>query len=344
MSSSDLSTGTQDISPQRFLHQMLTGYWISQSLYVVAKLGLPDLLESGPKRPEDLARATGTHAPSLYRLLRALASVGVFSEKPDGTFSQTPMSGGLRSGPTGGQRAMAIMMGEEHYRAWGELLYSVRTGKPAFDHLYGKPIFQYLAEHPEQARNFDDAMTGVHGAETRAMLNAYDFSRIATLVDMGGGNGSLLSAVLGQHTTMKGILFDRPDVVENARGNLRRAGLEKRCTAIGGNFFESVPPGGDAYLFRHIIHDWDDAQALTILRNCRKVMKPKARLLVVESVIPPGNNPFFGKLLDLTMLVLPGGQERTEAEYAQLFTAAGFRLSRIVPADQEVSVIEGEPS
>ncbi|HYT93835.1 MAG TPA: methyltransferase [Gemmataceae bacterium] len=343
MSSADLSATTQNLSPTKFLNQMLTGYWLSQALYVAAKLGLPDLLESGVKRPEDLARATGTHPEALYRLLRALASVGVFSERPDGSFVQTPLSSGLRSPPAGGQRAMAIMMGEEHYRAWGELLYSVRTGKPAFDHLFGKPIFEYLAEHPEQARTFDDAMTGVHGAETRAMLNAYDFSRIGTLVDVGGGNGSLLSVVLQQHTAMKGILFDRPDVVENARGNLRRAGVDARCTLIGGNFFESAPPGGDAYLLRHIIHDWDDAQSLTILRNARKAMKPKSRLLVVESVIPPGNNPFFGKLLDLAMLVLPGGQERTEAKYGQLFTAAGFRLSRIVPADQEVSVIEGEP-
>jgi hypothetical protein len=344
MNSAELSTSTQNMSPQRFLHQLLTGYWISQSLYVAAKLGLPDLLESGPKRPEDLAHATGTHAPSLYRLLRApLASVGVFNEKPDGTFTQTPLSAGLRSSPTGAQRAMAIMMGEEHYRAWGELLYSVQTGKPAFDHLFGKPIFNYLAEHPEQARIFDDAMTGVHGAETRAMLNAYDFSPINTLVDVGGGNASLLSVVLQQHRTMNAVLFDRPDVVENARANLRRAGLEARCKVVGGNFFESVPEGGDAYLLRHIIHDWDDAQALTILRNCRQAMKAKTRLLLVESVIPPGNNPFFGKLLDLTMLVLPGGQERTEAQYGELFAGAGFRLSRIVPADQEVSVIEGEP-
>jgi hypothetical protein len=334
---------TQHTSPRRFLNQMLTGYWISQSLYVAAKLGLPDLLEAGPKRAEELAEATGTHAPSLYRLLRALASVGVFLEQSEGTFVQTPLSAGLSSA-AGGQRAMAIMMGEEHYRAWGELLYSVRTGKPAFDHLYGKPIFNYLAEHHEQAAIFDAAMTGVHGSETRSMLGAYDFAGIGTLVDVGGGNGSLLAAVLQHHPAMRGVLYDRPDVVERARANLRQAGLEGRCAAVGGNFFESVPEGGDAYLMRHIIHDWDDEQALTILRNCRQSIKPHARLLLVESVIPPGNNPFFAKLLDLTMLVLPGGMERTEAEYRRLYAAAGFRLSRVVPTDQEVNVIEGEPA
>jgi hypothetical protein len=336
-------TDSQQGSPQRIMSQMQSGYWISQSLYAAAKLGLADLIDTGPKRPAELAQATGTLAGPLYRLLRALASVGVFREQPDGTFVHTPLSALLRSGP-GGQRALAIMMGEEHYRAWGELLYSLRTGKPSFDHLFGKPIFDYLAEHPEQARTFDDAMTGVHGAETRLMLDAYDFSKFGTLVDVGGGNGSLLCEVLQRHPSLKGVLFDRADVVENARANLRRAELEQRCTAVAGSFFESVPEGGDAYLMRHIIHDWDDAQALTILRNCRRAMKPRAKLLLVESVIPSGNDPFFGKLLDLTMLVLPGGQERTEAEYRRLFEAAGFRLARVVPTAQEVSVLEGEPA
>jgi hypothetical protein len=237
---------------------------------------------------------------------------------------------------------MAVMMGEEHYRAWGEILYSLRTGRPAFEHLYGQPLFEYLAEHPEQARTFDAAMTGVHGPETRAMLDAYDFAGVGTLVDVGGGNGSTLCAVLLDYPAMRGILFDRPDVVERARADLQAAGLAGRCATVGGSFFASVPPGGDAYLLRHIIHDWDDEQALTILRNCRRAMKPGARLLVVESVIPPVNEPSFGKLLDLTMLIMPGGRERTEAEYRQLYSAAGFRLSRIVPTERDVSVLEGE--
>ena len=334
---------TQQESPQRRLSQMLSGYWVAQAIYAVAKLGIPDLLEAAPKTAEELASATGTQARALYRLLRALASVGVFAEKGQGTFALTYLGAGLVSNAPGSQHAVALMMGEEHYRAWGEILYSLRTGKPAFDHVYGKPIFAYLTEHPEQARIFDAAMTGVHGAETKPMIRAYDFSGIGTLVDVGGGNGSVLCAVLKQHGKLKGILYDRPDVVERARENIAAAGLAQRCEAVGGNFFDAVPPGGDAYLLRHIIHDWDDEQATAILRNCRKVMNPGSRLLVIESVIPPGNNPFFGKLLDLTMLIIPGGLERTEAEFRQLYSAAGFRLSRIVPTETEVSIIEGTP-
>jgi hypothetical protein len=337
-------TTTLDQPPQRILAQMISGGWLSQAIYAVAKLGIPDLLEAQAKTVEELAAATGTHARSLYRLLRALASLGLFFEKPEGTFALAFLGFGLASRAAGSQRAVAIMAGEEQHRAWGEILYSLRTGKPAFEHVHGKPLFAYLAEHPEQARVFDAAMTGVHGPETRAMLNAYDFGRFRTLVDVGGGNGSTLAEVLARHPGLKGVLFDRPDVVENARANLSAAGVGDRCATVGGSFFDSVPSGGDAYLLRHIIHDWDDEQARAILRNCRKAMSAKARLLVVESVIPPGNNPSFGKLLDLVMLVVPGGLERTEAEYRQLYSDSGFRLTRVVPTDHEVSVIEGKPA
>jgi hypothetical protein len=343
MNSKDLAR-TLDESPQRLLGQMISGGWIAQAVHATAKLGIPDLLEAGARTAADLAQATGTHARSLFRLLRALASLGLFVEKPDGTFALTPVGFGLTSAAPGSQRALAIMAGDEQHRAWGEILYSLRTGKPAFEHAHGKPLFAYLAEHPEQARTFDAAMTSAHGAETRAMLNAYDLSGVRTLVDVGGGNGSTLCGILARYPGLKGVLFDRPDVVERARANLEAAGLAGRCATAGGSFFESVPPGGDAYLLRHIIHDWDDAEALAILRNCRKVMAPGARLLVVESMIPPGNNPCFGKLLDLVMLVVPGGLERTEAEYRQLYKDAGFRLTRVVPTEQEVSVIEGAPA
>jgi hypothetical protein len=335
---------TLDQTPQRILAQMISDGWVAQAVYAAAKLGIPDLLQAGARTPADLAAATGTHARSLYRLLRALASFGLFVEKPDGTFALTPLGAGLTSAAPGSQRAVAILAGEEQHRAWGEILYSLRTGKPAFEHVYGQPLFAYLAEHPEQARTFDAAMTGVHGPETRAMLNAYSLSGVRTLVDVGGGNGSTLCGVLARYPGLKGVLFDRPDVVERARANLDAAGLADRCTTVGGSFFESVPPGGDAYLLRRVIHDWDDEQALAILRNCRKAMTASARLLVVESVIPPGNNPSFGKLLDLVMLVMPGGLERTEAEYRQLYRDAGFRLTRVVPTDHEVSVIEGAPA
>jgi hypothetical protein len=317
---------------------------MSQALHVAAQLGIADLLKDGPQTVAQLAEATGTHARSLYRLLRARASEGVFAEDEQGRFGPTALSECLRSDVPNSQSSMAIMSGEEHYRCWGELLFSVQTGRNAFEKLYGQPIFQYLASHPRQARIFDEGMVGVHGAETKAMLDAYDFHGIDTLVDIGGGNGSLLLATLQRHPSLRGIVFDRPDVIERARSNIKSAGLEGRCTLIGGNFFESVPAGGDAYLMRHIIHDWYDEESRTILRNCRKVMPQTGKLLLIESVIPPGNEPCFAKLLDLTMLVIPGGMERTEAEYGELLASAGFRLARVVPTTGNVDVIECLPA
>jgi hypothetical protein len=316
---------------------------MAQAIHVAARLGVADLLTDGPRPPAELAEATGTHARSLYRLLRALASVGVFAEDDQGRFGLTPLAECLRSGVPGSQRSAAIMMGEEHYRCWGDLLHCIRTGQTAFEHLVGQPVFDYLAGHPRQARLFDEAMVGIHGAETRAMLDACDFGTFGSLVDIGGGNGSLLIETLRRHPSLRGVLFDRPDVVERARAGLEAAGVAGRCTLVGGSFFESVPEGGDAYLLRHIIHDWDEERCLLILRNCRRALGPAARLLLVETVIPPGNEPSFGKLLDLNMLVVPGGMERTEREYRDLLAAAGFRLERVVPTRAEVSVIEGVP-
>jgi hypothetical protein len=324
--------------------KLLHGAWVSQALYVAAHLGLADLVKDGPRSPEDLAAACGAHAPSLKRLLRALASVGAFAEDDQGRYGQTPLSDCLRSDRPGGQRDLALMTGEEHFRCYAELLYSVRTGRTAFEKLYGKPIFAYLAENERAARIFDGAMVGVHGVESAAMLDAYDFSGVGTLVDVGGGNGSLLSATLKRNPRLQGVLYDRPDVVERARPRLAAEGLADRCRAVGGDFFQEVPTGGDAYLLRHIIHDWDDERSLTILRNIRAALPAAGRVLIVESVIPPGNGPFFGKMLDLTMLVIPGGQERTEEEYRGLLARAGLRLSRVVPTRHEVSVVEAVPA
>jgi hypothetical protein len=328
--------------PQAALLKMLTGFWTSQAIHVAAKLGIADLVKDGPRTADDLARATQTHGRSLYRLLRALASIGVFAEDGAGRFGLTPMAACLVGDAPGSLRAAATAMGEEHYRSWGDLLYSVRTGNTAFDHVFGQPIFSYLAAHPRAAGLFDETMTGVHGAETAAMLEVYDFTPIGTLVDVGGGNGTTLAGILAKDPLLHGILFDRPDVIDRARETLKAAAMEHRCLTVGGDFFQSVPVGGDAYLLRHILHDWTDDQCLTILRNIRKAMLPRAKLLVVESVIPPGNEPFFGKFLDVNMLVIPGGMERTEAEYRQLFANGGFKLTRIIPTRMEVSVIEGE--
>jgi hypothetical protein len=323
--------------------RLLTGYWISQSIHVVAVLGVADQLKDGPKSSNELAAATGAHAPSLYRLLRALASTGVFAEEGPDRFRLTPLAECLLSDRPGSQRSLAIMNGEEHYRAWGDLLYSVRTGKPAFDHIFGKPVFDYIAGNPRAAAIFDDAMTGVHGVETAAMVEGYDFARFGTVLDVGGGNGGVLTTILQRHPAVRGVLYDRAHVIERARPRLQAAGLIDRCQLVGGDFFTSVPPGSDAYVMRHIIHDWDDGKSETILKNCRAAMTSAARLLVIETVIPPGNEPCFAKFLDLTMLAIPGGQERTEAEYRALFGTAGFRLERIVPTKSSVSVIEGVP-
>jgi len=330
---------SSEVPPPVAVLNLLAGAWKAQAVHVAAHLGIADLVKETPKTAVELARATSTHPQSLHRLLRALAAEGVFAEDEGGRFRLTPMAACLLTDAPHSQRSLAMMTGEEHFRAWGDLLYSIRTGRPSFDHVYGKPIFDYLATQPRAAEIFDAAMTGVHGAETAAMLDAYDFAGIGTLIDIGGGNGSLLGAVLDRNPAMKGILFDVGHVVERAKPK-----LHARATAVAGNFFEKVPPGADAYLMRHIIHDWEDERSQLILRNCRKAMGPDARLLLIESVIPPGNAPFFGKWLDVNMLVIPGGQERTEAEYRALYQAAGFRLTRVVSTGAEISVIEGVPA
>ncbi|HEV3145023.1 MAG TPA: methyltransferase [Gemmataceae bacterium] len=322
---------------------MGTGYWLSMAIYVAAKLGLADLLAKGPQTPEPLANVTGTHAPSLYRLLRALASKEIFAEQKNGTFALTPMAEYLRSDMAGSMRSAAIMMGEEHFRCWAGFEYSVRTGRPAFEHVYGNPVFQYLSEHPEKARIFDEAMVGVHGDETQAMLEAFDFSGFGALVDIGGGNGSLLTQTLIKNPNLQGILYDLPHVVERATPLLQKAGIANRWKAIGGSFFGAVPPGGDAYLMRHILHDWYDPECQTILKNIHKAIPKHGQLLVVETVIPPGNVPHFAKLLDLNMLAIPGGMERTEKEYRALYASAGFRLDRVVPTTGGIDIIMGVP-
>ncbi len=323
------------------VNRLITGYWSTQAVYVAAKLGIADLVAKGGRTADDLAKDVEADGPSLYRLLRALAGLGVFTSDEQGRFSLTPVGERLRSDVPGSQRALAIMSGEEHYVAWGHLLYSVQTGKIAFDKVYGMPVFDFLSQHEEQAKLFDLAMVGVHGRETSAMTDAYDFSGIRVLADVGGGNGSLLTTVLQKHTKLKGMLYDLPGVTERAKANLQAAGIADRCQVIGGSFFESIPAGADAYLMRHIIHDWDDEKSITILKNVCKVIPPEGRLLLVEGVIPPGNEPSFSKLLDLTMLTIPGGKERTAEEYRELFAAGGFELTRIVPTQAEVSVIEG---
>jgi hypothetical protein len=327
--------------PSQQLAQMIVGSWTSQAIYVAAKLRLADHLADGPRAAEELADAAGVAPRPLYRLLRALAFVGVFAMETDGRFRLNPRAEPLREGGPDSLRAFAVMIGEEQYRCWGDLLETVRTGATAFDRLYGRPYFDYLGEHPEQARTFDAAMTGIHTRDMPAMLDAYDLSGVATLADVGGGLGTNLAAALGRYPAMRGLLFDRPHVVERARPRLEAAGVAGRCAVEGGDFFEAAPRGADAYLLSGILHNWDDAKAGLILDTLRRAMPAGAKLLLVEYVLPAGAEPSFGKLLDLHMMAVTGGLERTEAEHRRLFAAHGLRLTRVVPTAGDISVIEG---
>jgi hypothetical protein len=329
--------------PPATLLQMMTGYWVSQAVYVAAKLGIADLLADGPVGCDHLAAATDTHAPSLRRVLRALASVGVFTEASPGSFTLTPLAELLRTETPGSMRALAIMYAEEQYRAWGELLHSVRTGEMAFDHQFGMGYFAYLAQHPEADRVFNEAMTGWTHQLVGAVVDTYDFSPFNTVVDVGGGYGTLLAAILRRNPGARGILFDQPHVVASAEEHLATSGVADRCTAVGGDFFAAVPAGGDAYVLAQILHDWDDERCVAILGQCRRAMPNHGKLLVVELVLPPGDEAFFGKWLDLHMLVLLGGRERTAAEYDALFRGAGFELARVVPTPPGPSVVEAVP-
>jgi hypothetical protein len=328
----------------RTLLQMIMGFRITQMIYVAARLRIADLLNDGPQTADTLAQATGTHAPSLYRLLRALAGQGIFAEDEHGRFALTPLAEPLRTGVPGSQRPAALVFGEPvRWGLWGNLLYSVTTGEPAFQHMHGTTMWEYQAAHPELNTNFNDFMTANTTYQAASVVAAYDFSPINTLVDVGGGHGMLIAAILQANPGMRGILCDAPHVVSGARPTLEAAGLVDRCELEECDFFSSVPKGGDAYILKFIIHDWDDEHALAILRTVRKAMPDDGRLLLVENVIPPGNSPHPGKLGDLQMLLALGGRERTEAEYGALFGKAGFRLTRTVPTQGQLSIIEATP-
>jgi SAM-dependent methyltransferase len=325
---------------EQMLNRMIVGSWMTQAIYVAAEIGIADLLAAGPRTADEMASETKTHGASLYRVLRALASIDIFREDEEGRFSLTPMGELLGSEATGSKRSLARMAGAEFYRSWGALLSSVETGDAAFDAVFGRPFFQYMSMNPDRWRIYDSAMTGIHDSETDPVLDAYDFSAFGTIVDVGGGNGLALAAILRRHPGMQGVLFDLPSVAERAGEVLAGCDTDDRLSIVGGNFFDSVPPSADAYLLRHILHDWDDGESVSILERCRNAMRPGGRVLVVETVIPSGNGPCFGKWLDLMMLVV-GGRERTEEQYATLLSAAGLRLSRVVPTAHEVCVIEG---
>ena len=336
---------SQAVPPHAQLIQMGTASWISRVVYAAARLGLADQLATGPKSAAELAGATQMHAPSLHRLMRTLAGLGILTERDAQRFALTPLGEALKTGAAGSARATLIAFGGQWFsRGWDEIVYCLETGKTGFEKAFGMPVFEYLAQHPEEASYFSEAMVGFHGAEPPAVAAAYDFSGFKIVVDVGGATGNMLAAILASHAGPRGVLFDRAHVVRDAPALLKARGVEERVKIEAGDFFQTVPAGGDAYLLSHIIHDWNEDQCLTILGHCRKVIRPDGRLLIVEMVLPGGDTPHPGKILDMVMLVVPGGQERTAAEYESLLGKAGFRLSRVVPTASAVSVVEAVPA
>jgi SAM-dependent methyltransferase len=314
--------------------------FVVQSIHVVARLGVADLLGPEPQAPEELAEAVQAHAESLRRILRALATLGVFAGDSDGRFRHTDLSRTLRADNEGSVRAWALLLGAHYvWRPLGDLYESVRTGTPGFRRLYGERFFEWCKTHPEDASVFNAAMTSGSAQRLPAILAAYDFSRFKRLVDVGGGHGALLAGILSASPRTRGVLYDLPNVVAGADA-LRAPDVAGQCEIVGGDFFETVPANGDAYLLSRVIHDWDDDAALRILGNCRRGMEPDGRLLLIEGVSKPPNEPDRNKFFDV-WFIDGGGRERTEAEYRILLRRAGFALARVVPTAGPSAIIEG---
>ena len=328
--------------PEAQIAELLLSQLASRLVYLAATLKLADHLAEGPKTAEQLAPLTGTNAPALYRILRALASLGFFTEDAQHRFVLRPLGAVLKSG-TPSYAAALVLGGEIFTRSLDNLLYSAQTGKPAFERAFGMPIFDWLGANPQQALLFNDTMVGFHGTEPAAVAAAYDFSVFQAIADVGGSTGNMLATILSRYQGPRGILFDLPHVVREAPAFLQQRGLTDRIRIEAGSFFEGVPAGADAYVLSHVIHDWNQEQCLTILGHCRRAMSSRGYLLLVEMVLPEGDVPHPGKLLDMVMLTVPGGEERTPSQYSTLLDQAGFRMTRVVPTASLVSVVEAVP-
>jgi hypothetical protein len=328
------------VLPHLQMMQLATGHFRAQAIYVAAKLGVADLLKDGARTCDELSRSTQTPPRALYRLLRALASIGVFVENDGGRFALTPLAETLRSDEPDSLRPLLLLIGDEfHWGPWSHLLYSVTTGECAFEHIHDQRFFEYLAENREAGDNFAAWMTRATEIQIPAILAAHDFAGARTVVDVGGGQGRLLGAILQAHPRLSGILFDRPEVVDQSV--IEGAGFADRCALARGSFFDAVPRGGDLYLLKTVLHDWGDELALKILRNCRDAMTGDARLLVMEMVVPVGNEPQPSKFMDLNMLILNhGGMERTAEEFRALFLAADLEMTEIIATRSPLSLIE----
>jgi SAM-dependent methyltransferase len=323
--------------------QLIFSFMASQAVHVAAKLGVADLVKDGPKTADELALATSAHAPSLRRLLLLLASLGVFAEDAEGRFQQTPLSSTLRSDTPESIRNLAIMFGMPFlWKAWDSLHDTVMTGQPAFERAHGANFFEYLTAHPDDAAIFNAAMSATSSIGLSSIVESYDFSQFERIVDVGGGHGALLSGILTANPKLRGVLADRSEVVAGA-SVVRSGPLADRCEVRAINFFEAVPEGADAYLMKSIVHDWNDEHSLKILKNCRRAIQPNGKLLLIEMVLRTSNQPDPGRFMDLNMLTLLTGKERTEADFRVLLAKAGFSLARVIPTAGMASIIESRP-
>jgi O-methyltransferase domain/Dimerisation domain len=334
----------QELPAPMALFRLITGYYVSRSIHVAAELGIADLLSQAAMNSEELSAATGAHAPSLQRVVRLLVSTGVFAEDEEGKFKLTPLGECLRAEAPNSMHATALLFGGIAQEAWRDLLHSVRTGEPAFEQVFGMDTFAYMAKHPEEAANFDRAMGNFTSQIGAAVASVYSFSQFRTVIDVGGGSGALIAAILRSNPRLHGTLFDQPEVAGRAQTEIGKLGLSHRCNVIGGDFFREVPAGGDCYVLKHVIHDWDDERAVGILRSCHRAMETGARLLILESIYPPRIDQSDVSLgatsNDVNMLVCTGGRQRTEQEFRALFDASNFRLTAIIPTPARISVIE----
>jgi hypothetical protein len=335
-------TAPNELPPDAQLLQLALGAFISQAVYVAAKLGIADILADGPRDITYLAEKTASHERSLYRLLRACASAGAFKELDGRKFENTPMTESLRSDHPRSTRDLTIWMNEEpHWRVYGELLYSVKTGKPSWDKVHGEPVFPYLFNtNIALGEIFNRAMTSYSHQSIGPVLEAYDFSSARTIADIAGGHGHLLAAVLSANPQASGILFDLSAVLHGAPEMLDRYGVQDRVQIVSGDFFQEIPVKADIYLLKHIIHDWDEERCKTILQNIRENMSDDSKLLILDAVVPSDNDPSIAKIIDLEMLMTPGGVERTASEFEELLTSSGFRLSQIIPTMGPISIVE----
>jgi O-methyltransferase domain/Dimerisation domain len=333
----------EQLPPSAQMFQYIISLMVPQAIHIGAKLGIADMVAKAPATVEELAAATGSNAPSLRRLLKFLTSLGIFSEDGSEKYHQTPLSDTLRGDHPQSARGTAILFGSGFlWKSFGELATTIATGQPAFNHVFGTSFFEYLSAHREDAAIFNKGMTSISSMELPLIIAAYDFSVFERIVDVGGGAGALLDGILSANLKARGVLFDLPSVVKGA-DSLRTGSLAARCEIVGGDMFQSIPEGADAYLMRVVLHDWNDEDAMKILKNCRRAIPAHGKLLLVESVLNPSNQPDPGRFNDIAMLVLGGGRERTEVEFRDLLRKAGFTLTRVIPATGVTSIVEAHP-